>query len=72
MDTGQLKLCMLSVEAFISRFLQHVLSKGFVKVGYFDFFTLGCRKRLAALRQQPEQEFLGNVGESETTPEPAD
>ncbi len=51
-DTGQLKLCTLSAEEFIRRFLQHVLPKGFVKVRYFGFFAPGCRKRLTALRQR--------------------
>jgi len=40
-DTGQLKLCTLSAEEFIHRFLQHVLPKGFVKVRYFGFFAPG-------------------------------
>jgi hypothetical protein len=70
-DTGQLKLCTLSAEVFIHRFLQHVLPKGFVKVRYFGFFASGCRKRLAVLRQRLEQEYPENLGESETTPEPA-
>ncbi len=61
-DTGQLKLCTLSAEAFIHRFLQHVLPKGFVKVRYFGFFAPGCRKRLAALRQQLEQKVPGELG----------
>jgi hypothetical protein len=71
-DTGQPKLCTLSAEAFIHRFLQHVLPKGFVKVRYFGFFAPGCRKRLAALRQQLEQKYPENFGASEATPEPAD
>jgi hypothetical protein len=71
-DTGQLKLCTLSAEGFIHRFLQHVLPKGFVKVRYFGFFAPGCRKRLAALRHQLEQEYPENLGESKATPEPAD
>ena len=68
-DTGQLKLCTLSAEAFIHRFLQHVLPKGFVKVRYFGFFAPGCHKRLVALRQQLEQKYPENLGESETVPE---
>ena len=71
-DTGQPKLCTLSAEAFIHRFLQHVLPKGFVKVRYFGFFAPGCRKRLAALRQQLEQECPENSGEAEAAPETAD
>jgi hypothetical protein len=53
-DIGQLKLCTLSAEEFIHRFLQHVLPKGFVKVRYFGFFGSACRQRLAALHQQIE------------------
>jgi hypothetical protein len=71
-DTGQIKLCTLSAEAFIHRFLQHVLPKSFVKVCYFGFFAPSCRKRLATLRKQLEHKCLENLGESETTPEPAD
>jgi hypothetical protein len=71
-DTGQLKLCTLSAEEFIRRFLQHVLPKGFVMVRYFGFFAPGCRKRLAALRQQLVQKYPDNVGEKVATPELAD
>ncbi len=50
--SGQSKLCTLPVDAFIARFLQHVLPKHFVKVRYYGFFAPGQRARLAALRQQ--------------------
>jgi hypothetical protein len=69
-DTGQLRLCTLSAEEFIHRFLQHVLPNGFVKVRYFGFFASGCRKRLAALRQQLEQEYPVNLVESEAITKP--
>jgi hypothetical protein len=49
-----------------------VLPKGFVKVRYFGFFAPGCRKRLAALRHQLEQENPENVAEAQAAPEPAD
>ena len=65
-DTGEPKLCTLSAELFIHRFLQHVLHKGFVKVRYFGFYAHGCRKRLAALRQQLEQKYPGNLGSQKT------
>jgi hypothetical protein len=71
-DTGEPKLCTLSAEAFIHRFLQHVLPKSFVKVRYFGFFAPGCRKRLAALRQRLEQECPEIIGQSEAAPEPAE
>ncbi len=48
-DTGQERLCTLSAEEFIHRFLQHVLPKGFVKVRYYGFFSSGSRKRLGAI-----------------------
>ena len=69
-DTGQLKLCTLSAKEFIHRFLQHVLPKGFVKVRYFGFFAPGCRKRLAALRQQLELIYPSLANETEATQEP--
>jgi hypothetical protein len=48
--SGQTKRCTLCVEAFIGRFLQHVLPKGFVKVRYYGLFRLGNRKLLAQAR----------------------
>jgi hypothetical protein len=71
-DTGQLRLCTLSAEEFIHRFLQHVLPKGFVKVHYFGFFAPGRRRRLAGLRQQLELTQPGCAQESDATPEPED
>lgn len=50
-DTGQLKLCTLSVECFLHRFLQHVLPSGFVKVRYYGFFGATLRSRLVHLQQ---------------------
>jgi hypothetical protein len=70
-DTGQLRLCTLSAEEFIRRFLQHVLPKGFVKVRYYGIFAPGCRKRLATLRSQLELIFPENVAsELAATQEP--
>lgn len=51
-DTGHLKLCTLSVECFLHRFLQHVLPHGFVKVRYYGFFGATVRPRLACLQHQ--------------------
>lgn len=51
-DTGQLKVCNLSVESFLHRFLQHVLPSGFVKVRYFGFFGPTLRFRLEHLQQR--------------------
>jgi len=50
--TGQTKYCTLPVEAFIRRFLQHVLPKGFVKVRYYGLFRPGQRHILARIRGQ--------------------
>ena len=55
-DTGQERLCTLTAEEFIRRFLQHILPKGFVKVRYYGFFSSASRPRLAAIRQQLAQE----------------
>ncbi len=44
------KLCRLSAEEFIRRFLQHVLPKGFVKVRYYGLFAPGQRQRLTQAR----------------------
>lgn len=51
-DTGQLKLCTLSVEQFFQRFLQHVLPHAFVKVRYFGFFGAAIRHKLLALQRR--------------------
>jgi predicted RNA-binding Zn-ribbon protein involved in translation (DUF1610 family) len=51
-DTGLEQRCTLSAEAFIHRFLQHVLPKGFVKVRYYGFFSSGMRERLTAIQVQ--------------------
>ncbi|MFO7681986.1 MAG: transposase, partial [Chloroflexota bacterium] len=67
-DTGEPKLCTLSAEAFIHRFLQHVLPKGFVKVRYFGFFATGCRERLVGLRLQIEHDYPEDTGQSQTAP----
>jgi hypothetical protein len=40
------RLCTVPVLAFIRRFLQHVLPRGFVKVRYYGFFSSGQRVRL--------------------------
>lgn len=49
-STGQTRICTLSAEEFIRRFLQHVLPKGFVKVRYYGFFSPGLRCRLRQSR----------------------
>ncbi len=44
--TGQTKRADLDVFEFISRFLQHVLPRGFVKVRYYGLWAPACRKQL--------------------------
>ena len=48
--TKKTKCCTLPATAFIGRFLQHVLPKGFVKVRYFGLSRAGSRKVLAQVR----------------------
>jgi len=62
-DTGHLKLCTLSVESFLHRFLQHILPHGFVKVRYYGFFGATLRSRLACLQLSLH---------SSTDPQPSD
>jgi hypothetical protein len=50
-STGQTRICTLTAEEFIRRFLQHVLPKGFVKVRYYGLFSPGLRHRLHRARQ---------------------
>jgi hypothetical protein len=49
--TRRQRTCTLSAEAFIHRFLQHVLPKGFVKVRYYGLLAPGNRKRLAQAKR---------------------
>jgi len=53
--TGAERLCTLSAEDFIHRFLQHVLPKGFVKVRYYGLFSPSGRRSLVVLRQQLQE-----------------
>jgi hypothetical protein len=46
-DSGKTKQATLAVEAFLQRFLQHVLPKGFVKVRYDGILAPGQRPLLA-------------------------
>jgi hypothetical protein len=50
--TRQTKTCTLSAEAFIARFLTHVLPKGIVSVRYYGLFRVGARQHLVRLRAQ--------------------
>lgn len=46
------KLLTLEAPAFVQRFLQHVLPRGFVRVRHFGFQANGCRTRLIARARQ--------------------
>ena len=49
-ETGERRECRLEVLAFLHRYLQHILPKGFVKVRYYGLFRVGARRELARLR----------------------
>lgn len=49
-DSGRSKLCTLSAEEFIRRFLQHVLPDRFVKVRYYGFLAPTNRHLLDSIR----------------------
>ncbi len=61
----------LEAEKFISRFLQHVLPKGFVKVRYYGFLSprkrdlLDCVKELFNFAQKQESNGSGNSSVAE-------
>ena len=61
-DTGLRKLCTLSAEEFIRRFLQHVLPDRFIKVRYYGFLAPTNRHLLDTIRER-----LGAPG-AETKP----
>lgn len=67
-ETGQLKLCTLSAEKFMQRFLQHVLPRGFVKVRYYGFFGASVRSRLLTIQQHLRQ-FTTPTSSAPTHPE---
>jgi Putative transposase/Transposase zinc-binding domain len=49
-QTGAIKLCTVTAEEFIRRFLQHVLPDHFVKVRYYGLFGPGNRNALNTAR----------------------
>lgn len=48
---GQSKEMALPVDTFLSRYLSHVLPKGYVRIRHFGLVSPGCRRRLARCRQ---------------------
>ncbi|HSH82081.1 MAG TPA: transposase, partial [Herpetosiphonaceae bacterium] len=65
-DSKQTKRCTLSAEAFIRRFLQHVVPKGFVKVRYYGLFSPAKRPLLAQVRTLLEEVANGAPGDAAT------
>jgi hypothetical protein len=49
--SGKTKHCTLTAEAFLRRFLHHILPKGFVKVRYYGLFAAGNRPLLRQVRR---------------------
>jgi hypothetical protein len=69
-DTGLNKLCTLSADEFIHRFLQHVLPRGFVKVRYFGFFGSSQRLYLSAIRLLLESDSHSHLPDKLPLPSP--
>ena len=59
-DTKHIRTCTLPALAFIGRFVQHVLPKGFVKVRYYGLFRVGNRRVLEQVRA-----WLAPLGQTE-------
>jgi hypothetical protein len=71
--TKQMRTTILSAFAFIGRFMQHVLPKGFVKVRYYGLFRLGNRRVLAQVRAKlvpPESTGLAAAASAPAMPAP--
>lgn len=71
-ESRQYQECTLSAEAFLRRFLQHVLPKGFVKIRYYGFLGSAKRQQLQALRQAlqqtlPREELTSGADPTQTT-----
>lgn len=50
-DTGRIKLCTISAEEFIRRFLCHILPDRFIKVRYYGFLAPGNRHLLRRVKE---------------------
>jgi hypothetical protein len=71
--TKQMRTTTLPVFAFIGRFVQHVVPKGFVKVRYYGLFRLGNRRLLAQVRAKlvpPESAGLAPAASASAMPAP--
>jgi hypothetical protein len=74
--TKQICRCTLPVLTFMSRFLQHVLPKRFVKVRYYGLFSRRQRRVLTQLRQRllvatPRPEATASVAPDTPVPTPS-
>jgi hypothetical protein len=59
--TKQMRTSTLPAFAFIGRFVQHVLPKGFVKVRYYGLFRLGNRRLLVQVRALRSMRIMGRL-----------
>jgi hypothetical protein len=71
-QTKQIRTCTLPALIFLSRFLQHVLPNGFVKVRYYGLFSRRQRQLLIQIQQRvlpatPTSEALAHKSPSEAT-----
>jgi hypothetical protein len=71
-QTKQIRTCTLPALIFLSRFLQHILPKGFVKVRYYGLFSRRQRQLLIQIQQRllvatPTSEALAHKSPSEAT-----
>ncbi len=72
-ETGERRECRLEAVAFLHRYLQHVLPKGFVKVRYYGLFRVGARRALMRLHGRLWlQAGLARLEELEGLEEPRD
>jgi hypothetical protein len=73
-DTGNSRLCTVTAEEFLRRFLQHVLPQGFVKVRYYGFFSPTLRHFLPVIRlwldaPEPQQISIPELAAGSSLPE---
>jgi len=70
-ESGKDRCCTLTAEEFIRRFLQHVLSKSFVKVRYYGLFSRSSQKSLMALRLQLSHSVTALQEETDSNTQPS-
>jgi hypothetical protein len=61
--TGRLRICRLSGDEFMRRFLQHVLPRGFHKVRYFGLWHPAQRDNAARVRQMLQLQAPTELGQ---------